>query len=249
MKLINSYIFLSKDKKRNQDNKLIIKSSITKKKKKFFNADVDSYLLGEIEDNPEKLSKEILDKYNKTTRGKFFHIIDDKKIDVYYKFIKAGDIFYLDITIDDIKSNIIKCFENFNDCFLTKKEFTSDYITIISYDCVSEYYCNKIYPFLNTFERSDFVALSDTFKAISDPVRREILEMLKNEKKSAGEIAEKFNLTNATVSYHLSQLKKADLITETREKNYIFYELNVSVFEDVLVWIYKLGGNKNEKGL
>ena len=93
------------------------------------------------------------------------------------------------------------------------------------------------------------MALSDTFKAISDPVRRKILEMLKNEKKSAGEIAEKFNLTNATVSYHLSQLKKADLITETREKNYIFYELNVSVFEDVLVWIYKLGGNKNEKGL
>lgn len=154
MKLINSYIFLSKDKKRNQDNKLIIKSSITSIFEKFFNADVDSYLLGEIEDNPEKLSKEILDKYNKTTRGKFFHIIDDKKIDVYYKFIKAGDIFYLDITIDDIKSNIIKCFENFNDCFLTKKEFTSDYITIISYDCVSEYYCNKIYPFLNTFERS-----------------------------------------------------------------------------------------------
>lgn len=93
------------------------------------------------------------------------------------------------------------------------------------------------------------MALSDTFKAISDPVRREILEMLKNEKKSAGEIAEKFNLTNATVSYHLSQLKKADLITENREKNYIFYELNVSVFEDVLVWIYKLGGNKDEKGL
>lgn len=93
------------------------------------------------------------------------------------------------------------------------------------------------------------MALSDTFKAISDPVSREILEMLKNEKKSAGEIAEKFNLTNATVSYHLSQLKKADLITENREKNYIFYELNVSVFEDVLVWIYKLGGNKDEKGL
>lgn len=91
------------------------------------------------------------------------------------------------------------------------------------------------------------MALSDTFKAISDPIRREILEMLKEEKKSAGEIASKFNLTNATVSYHLSQLKKADLITETKDKNFIFYELNVSVFEDVLVWIYNLGGNKNEK--
>lgn len=91
------------------------------------------------------------------------------------------------------------------------------------------------------------MSLSDTFKAISDPVRREMLEMLRNERKSAGEIAQKFNLTNATVSYHLAQLKKADLVTETREKNFIFYELNVSVFEDVLVWIYKLGGKENEK--
>ena len=91
------------------------------------------------------------------------------------------------------------------------------------------------------------MSLSDTFKAISDPVRRKILEMLRNERKSAGEIAQKFNLTNATVSYHLAQLKKADLVTETREKNFIFYELNVSIFEDVLVWIYKLGGKENEK--
>ncbi len=91
------------------------------------------------------------------------------------------------------------------------------------------------------------MALSDTLKAISDPARREILEILKKKRKSAGEIAEKFNLTNATVSYHLAQLKKADLISETKEKNFIYYELNVSVFEDVLVWIYKLGGNKNEK--
>jgi len=91
------------------------------------------------------------------------------------------------------------------------------------------------------------MGMSETLKAISDPVRRDILEMLKQERKSAGEISEKFNLTGATVSYHLSQLKKADLITETKYKNYIYYELNVSVFEDVLVWIYKLGGNKNGK--
>ena len=91
------------------------------------------------------------------------------------------------------------------------------------------------------------MGMSETLKAISDPVRRDILDMLKEEKKSAGEISEKFNLTGATVSYHLSQLKKANLITETRQKNFIFYELNSSVFEDVLVWIYKLGGNKNGK--
>ena len=90
------------------------------------------------------------------------------------------------------------------------------------------------------------MGMSETLKAISDPVRRDILEMIKYEKKSAGEIAEKFNLTGATVSYHLSQLKKADLMRETKFKNYIYYELNTSVFEDVLRWIYGLGGNKNE---
>lgn len=91
------------------------------------------------------------------------------------------------------------------------------------------------------------MALSDTIKAISDPVRREILEMIKYEKKSAGEISDEFNLTNATVSYHLSILKKADLIKETKVKNFIYYSLNVSVFEDILTWIYKLGGKENEK--
>lgn len=87
------------------------------------------------------------------------------------------------------------------------------------------------------------LGMSETLKAISDPVRREILELLKDGRKTAGEIASRFNLTGATVSYHLSNLKKANLITETKQKNFIFYELNSSVFEDVLVWIYKLGGN------
>ena len=91
------------------------------------------------------------------------------------------------------------------------------------------------------------LGMSETLKAISDPVRREILELLKDGRKTAGEISNSFNLTGATVSYHLSNLKKANLITETKQKNFIFYELNSSVFEDVLVWIYKLGGNKNGK--
>ena len=88
--------------------------------------------------------------------------------------------------------------------------------------------------------------MSETLKAISDPVRRNILEMLKEEKKSAGELASEFNLSGATVSYHLTQLKKAGLILESRHKNFIYYELNVSVFEEVLVWIYGLGGKDNE---
>ena len=88
--------------------------------------------------------------------------------------------------------------------------------------------------------------MSETLKAISDPVRRNILELLKEEKKSAGELASEFNLSGATVSYHLTQLKKAGLILESRNKNFIYYELNASVFEEVLVWIYGLGGKNDE---
>ena len=88
------------------------------------------------------------------------------------------------------------------------------------------------------------MGMNETLKAISDPVRRDILQMLKSGRKSAGEIAEQFNLTGATVSYHLSKLKSADLIVEEKYKNYIYYELNASVFEEVLTWIYTLGGSK-----
>lgn len=91
------------------------------------------------------------------------------------------------------------------------------------------------------------MGMNETFKAISDPIRREILQMLKKGKKSAGEIAEQFNLTGATVSYHLSKLKSADLIVEEKYKNFIYYELNTSVFEEVLTWILAIGGKKNEK--
>lgn len=90
------------------------------------------------------------------------------------------------------------------------------------------------------------MALSDTLKAISDPVRREILESLKEDKLTAGEIAQKFNLTNATMSYHLKELKKAELIIETKYKNYRYYELNISVFEEVLIWIKSFGGKNND---
>lgn len=86
------------------------------------------------------------------------------------------------------------------------------------------------------------MGMNETLKALSDSVRRDILQMLKSGKKSAGEIAEHFNLTGATVSYHLSKLKNADLITEQKYKNFIYYELNISVFEEVLTWIYDLGG-------
>ena len=89
---------------------------------------------------------------------------------------------------------------------------------------------------------------SDTFKALSDPVRLEILNMLKkNGRMNAGEIADNFDLSKATISHHLKILKDQDLIYEEKEKNFIYYELNTSVFEDILTWIVKFRGEDNEK--
>ena len=82
----------------------------------------------------------------------------------------------------------------------------------------------------------------DTFKALSDPVRREILELLKKGPLSAGEIGSYFDMTGATISYHLKILKQADLIFEKKEKNFIYYQLNTSVLEELLLWIKKLKG-------
>jgi DNA-binding transcriptional ArsR family regulator len=90
------------------------------------------------------------------------------------------------------------------------------------------------------------VGFAETFKALSDPIRREILVMLKEGKMSAGEIAEQFDMTAATISYHLSQLKKAGLLFETKYKNFIYYEINVSVFEELMLWLTQFGGVDNE---
>ena len=88
------------------------------------------------------------------------------------------------------------------------------------------------------------MAFAETFKALSDPVRREILQLLKRGRMSAGEIASHFDMTQATVSYHLRTLKKAELIYETKEKNFIYYSPNVSVVEEVMLWLSELkGGN------
>ena len=76
----------------------------------------------------------------------------------------------------------------------------------------------------------------ETFKALSDPMRRDILLMLRSGRMTAGDIASNFSASGATVSYHLSLLKKAGLIYETRYKNYIYYDLNASVFEELMLW-------------
>nr|WP_042274474.1 autorepressor SdpR family transcription factor [[Clostridium] dakarense] len=91
------------------------------------------------------------------------------------------------------------------------------------------------------------MGFQETFKAFSDPIRRDILILLKDGKKSAGEIGSKFDMTGASISYHLSILKKADLISESKYKNFIYYQLNISVFEEVMIWIsqFKEGGKED----
>ena len=86
------------------------------------------------------------------------------------------------------------------------------------------------------------MGLQQTLKALSDPTRREILNLLKSGKKSAGEISDHFDITAAAISRHLSVLKEADLIEDTREGKYIFYELNASVLEEIMLWITDLKG-------
>lgn len=81
------------------------------------------------------------------------------------------------------------------------------------------------------------------FKVLADEQRREILVMLKGGRMSAGEIADALNITPAALSYHLKQLKGADLVMEYKQKNFIYYEINATVFEELILWIKQFGGN------
>ncbi len=86
------------------------------------------------------------------------------------------------------------------------------------------------------------MSIQNTMKALADPIRREILELLRSGRLSAGEIGEKFPVSGAAVSKHLSVLKEADLIRDAREGKFIFYELNTSVLEEVMLWLTGLKG-------
>ena len=91
------------------------------------------------------------------------------------------------------------------------------------------------------------MGLHNTLKALADPIRREILNLLKNGKMSAGEITDHFEVTGASISRHLSVLKESDLIRDVREGKYIIYELNASVLEEIMLWITDLkGDNEND---
>ena len=90
------------------------------------------------------------------------------------------------------------------------------------------------------------MGLQNTIKALSDPIRREILNLLKEGRRSAGDIVDRFDVTGAAISRHLSVLKEADLIRDKREGKYIYYELNASVLEEIMLWIADLKGENED---
>ena len=90
--------------------------------------------------------------------------------------------------------------------------------------------------------KGDAMSLQNTLKALADPIRREILGMLKKGRMSAGDICDHFDVTGASISRHLSVLKDADLIRDTREGKFIFYELNTSVLEEIMLFVSELKG-------
>lgn len=88
------------------------------------------------------------------------------------------------------------------------------------------------------------MSMQNTLKALADPVRREILNLLKGGQMTAGEISERFDISGAAVSRHLSVLKEADLVRDKREGKFIIYELNSSVLEEIMLWLYELKGEE-----
>ena len=92
------------------------------------------------------------------------------------------------------------------------------------------------------------MGLQNTLKALADPIRREILNLLKNGPLSAGEIVDHFSVTGASISRHLSVLKEADLIRDRREGKFIYYELNAAVLEEIMLWITDLKGESDHDG-
>ena len=91
------------------------------------------------------------------------------------------------------------------------------------------------------------MGMQNTLRALADPIRREILNLLKTSRLSAGEIGEHFDVTGASISRHLSVLKEADLIRDTREGKFIYYDLNASVLEEILLWVKELKGDNEHE--
>lgn len=169
MQVKNSYIFIPIEKPK-KENTLVIESSIVSIFENYFSIDSENIALDELKNNTTRFIRERLNQHSKIERGRFDYEIDGIKIPIEYKFTEVDSVYYLDVIIKDKKSNIISCLEKINDILLLKKAFAQNYLVIISYDYVSEVYCNKIYPILGKFERLlrklMFLAFTSEFKEL-----------------------------------------------------------------------------------
>jgi len=91
------------------------------------------------------------------------------------------------------------------------------------------------------------MGIGDSLKVLSDAQRREVLLLLKQGRRTAGSLAQELNISPAALSYHLRLLKQADFVLEYREKNFIWYDLNTSIFDELLLWIQQFRGDEDEK--
>ena len=154
MKVINSYIFIPKNsEKKLKDNTIRIGYNAIDFFERCFCIDHIKVEEEQIKNHSKRFFKESLKDYSGISRGSFNYSFCEKEINIEYKFIKVDDVYYLDIIINNKKEDVISALENINSILITDKNFKKEYITIISYDYISEYYCNKLYPLLNTFER------------------------------------------------------------------------------------------------
>lgn len=158
MKIINSYIFLPKDDKneKNQDrNYYVMNDNVPTIFKSLFNTTEESLLLREIQNDQEKVERVIKDLFYKITKGIFDLTIGNEVQQINYKFTGVNSSYYLDIIVDSNSiGKIIPFLERIDNILVNEpNDINKDYIAIKSYDSISEYYCNKIYPYLNKFER------------------------------------------------------------------------------------------------
>lgn len=209
MQVVNSYVFIPKEEKK-EENVIRLRDGIPYIFEKHFNIDSEQTLINEISKHPKKFSKDLKEIHNRIIRGAF----DYKKNDIEYKFICVDGVYYLDIMINSSKAKIIKCLTDFNNLFLSDKAFKENYIPIISYDYVSENYCNKLYPLLNRFERKFrkllFLIFTSQFKELyfEKTASNEMLNKVKeNIKRKKGVNKTEYRIQNYFYSIDMATLR------------------------------------------
>lgn len=254
MKIVNSYVFIPKEEKL-KENAIRIREGIPYIFEKQFNIDSEQNLINEATNHSKRFYKDIKNMHSKIIRGSFEYSIDkSKKTIIEYKFMNADSVYYLDIAINDSKAYIIKVLNELNNIFLTNKAFTNHYIPIISYDYVSENYCNKLYPLLNTFERKFrkllFLIFTSHFKVLYFEATASE-EVIKKTKKIIKSNSNEYRIQNYFYSIDIGTLRrflfdKNWTITEDKKRNELLKkDLSKMTNEELKSEINKIGPKSN----